>query len=372
MSTVPIGGDIKVTYGDFTGASGVIQAAITDYQNKAGNMPFRYMGQGLQSAFHTQPIAGNRGSFIRYIGQNNAVKKGTGPEGVLEDWSFSAHQRESKRVSGTYNTYQIDFAVNEGEINLSQTHQAGDDIMSRLRTAQQTTLVDETFDELEKTEYVSAVSGTSGPEDKFIGTIPSSLHWDKDTESVLTTGNAKPWNIDKVNAAKFLLATNRITSNGEFVALTALDSLKGFTTNEVTRNGDYQSFVDRVFQGKQLDTNMRMAEGYNFNQLRFIGFPYLHPNDDGSGRGVPCESKSVNGNTANVYNEYIIHPRCVQYIKPADEPDMNMMTYFDKNSWQLRFRGRQLIGFMVINPTGICRVQNLAGTAGNFTNQNTN
>ena len=375
MSVKPTQGDIQVTYGDFTGASGAMNQAITDFQMRMVNFPFTYMGSGLESVFPTTSISGKVGSFTRYLGHNNSVKKGsgTGPvlgaiggnsasTGVNDDWSFSASQRQSKQVQGSYESYQIDFAIQEGEINESQTRQTSEDIMRRIREAQQTTMVDVTFDRLNDSSFV----GTTMTEDRFIGTIPSTLKWNSNPVAPaapgrVTTGASVGWNIDKINAAKFLLAKNKVTSDGKFVVLSALDSLEGLTISETTRNGDYRSFVDSVFSGKQGEF-FRQAPDYNFNMLKFVSFPFLHPKDDGSGRGVPCNAAATIGGESNVvtYNEFVVHPRCVQYIKPADEPTMQVMTYFDKNSWQLRFRGRQLIGFMVLNPTGICRVQNRA------------
>ena len=385
MSVIPTQGDVKITYGDFTGASGAMNQAITDFQMRMVNFPFTYMGSGLESVFTTTSISGQVGSFTRYLGHNNSVKKGSGTNSVLgstatnalspstgvnDDWSFSASQRQSKPVQGTYESYQLDFAIQEGEINESQTRQTSEDIMRRIREAQQTTLVDVTFDKLSEGSFTNS---NSLLEDRFIGSIPSSLQWDNTNKrrvvsTTTTSQEAVGWNIDKINAAKFLLAKNKVTSDGKFVVLSALDSLEGLTLSETTRNGDYRGFVDSVFSGKQGEF-FRQAPDYNFNMMKFVSFPFLHAKDDGSGRGVPCSSISDPGagsGNIDVYNEFVVHPRCVQYIKPADEPTMQVMTYFDKNSWQLRFRGRQLIGFMVLNPTGICRVQNRANLSNGF------
>ena len=299
MSVVPTQGDVKITYGDFTGASGAMNQAITDFQMRMVNFPFTYMGSGLESVFTTTSISGQVGSFTRYLGHNNSVKKGSGSNtvlgvasgttspstGVNDDWSFAASQRQSKQVQGTYESYQLDFAIQEGEINESQTRQTSEDIMRRIREAQQTTLVDVTFDKLSESSFTES---TSLLEDRFIGTIPATVKWDTTTKARINTGDSVGWNIDKINAAKFLLAKNKVTSDGKFVVLSALDSLEGLTLSETTRNGDYRSFVDSVFSGKQGEF-FRQAPDYNFNMMKFVSFPFLHPKDDGSGRGVPCE-----------------------------------------------------------------------------------
>ena len=356
MAVPGTAGDVKVTYGNFTGASGGANVAITDYQNRMANFPFTYKGSGLENVFPTVPIKGKTISFIRYLGGNNMQRRGpegvNSADGVLESWDFSASSRESVRVPGTISTHLIDFAIQDGEDNLSQTLQSGEDIMRRTREAMENKLVDITFEELSKASYMQIATPV---ENRFLGTVPAATKWDDENKGRVTTGDNVGWNIDKLSAARFGLAKNRVDSmDGNFVCLASLDSLEGFTVTETMRNQDYGNFVDSVFGGGKQMEFFRMAPGYNFNSVRFVAFPHLLPNDDGTGRGIPCTGTG----TDTVYNEYVIHPRCVRYLKPADEPMMNIMSYYDKNTYQVRFRGRMLCGFMVHNPTGIVRVLN--------------